>query len=317
MKRIATSLIALGLLAAPAAFSHGGGAALLAKQQGETPEITSQDLGNGIYMMVGSGGNIGVSAGADGVFVIDSQFLNIAPANLAKIKEIAGGAPTFLVNTHWHGDHTGGNAAFGGTIVAHDNVRGRMSTDQELTRLGQTSTTPASPKEAWPVITFAEGLSLHLNGQTISVFHTPLAHTDGDAMVYFEEADVLHMGDVFFKGNYPFIDTGSGGTVDGYIAAMQTAHDRISEATKVIPGHGPLAARSDIAESIEMLKGVRGAVVAAIEGGMNMEEAVKEDILAEWNEKWGNGFIQPQAMIALAWSDLEPKIAARSQGRGS
>lgn len=308
MKKIAASLLALGLLTTPTALGHGG--SHLGAQQNADIEINTVDLGDGVFMLVGRGGNIGVSAGKDGVFVIDSQFLNIAPKNLAEIEKIAGGAPTFLVNTHWHGDHTGGNAAFGGTIVAHENVRDRLSEEREVNRFGAVTVYKPVPEAAWPVITFKEGLSLHLNGQTISVFHTPYAHTDGDAMVYFEEANVLHMGDVFFKGNFPFIDIGSGGSVDGYIAAMQLAHDRIDDATKVIPGHGALSTRADIAASIEMLKGVRSTVIASIKDGMVLEEAVKENILSEWSEAWGKGFINSDRMIMTAWADLAPKVKA-------
>lgn len=308
MKHLAISLFALSGLSAP-----------LALAQEEAPQITHQDLGSGVYMMVGQGGNIGILAGADGVFVIDSQYLNIAPANLAKISEIAGSAPTYLVNTHWHGDHTGGNAAFGGMIMAHENVRGRLSEDREITRGGNTSTSEAVDPANWPVITFNEGLDLHLNGQTINVFHTPTAHTDGDAMVYFEEANILHMGDVFFNGIYPFVDTGSGGTFDGYISAMELAYSLADNETQIIPGHGPLAGKADLGDSIEMLKGVRSAVVDAIAAGMTMEDAMEADILAEWNGKWGNAFIQPNFMIGLAWGDLEPKVvtAAPATGRGS
>ena len=308
MKKLIAGLLASSLFFAPTALA----------QEEEAPYAPNvQELGSGVFMLEGNGGNIGILAGADGVFVIDSQFLDIAGQNIAAIAEVAGNAPTVLLNTHWHGDHTGGNAAFGGTIIAHDNVRGRLTSDQEITRFGRTSTTPAADKAAWPMISFADGLSLYLNGQTIDVFHTPTAHTDGDSMVYFREANILHMGDVFFRGNYPFIDTGSGGTVDGYIAAMQTAHDTINDETQVIPGHGPVSSRADIAASIDMLTGVRNAVATAIESGMNMDEAVKEDILAEWNDAWGNGFIRPEAMIALAWGDLEPKLAVATQGRGS
>ena len=296
------SLAALALAISPLAIAHGVSKVTQSAQQEVV--ITSEDLGNGIHMLTGQGGNIGLLAGDDGVFVIDSQFAPIAPKNLAKINEIAGGAPTFLVNTHWHGDHTGGNANFGGTIVAHENTRKRLSTKMTLNRLGNESVSEPTDPALWPVITFDDRLKLHLNGQTISVFHTPDAHTDTDAMVYFEEANVLHMGDVFFKGSFPFVDVGSGGTIAGYIAAMQEAHDRADDETKVIPGHGTLATRADIAQSIEMLAGVEAAVAKAIKNGMSAEDAIKADILAPWGEKWGKGFINKDRMIGFAYQDM-------------
>lgn len=296
------SLTALMLALSPFAFGHGAGQ--LAQSAQQEVVITSEDLGNGVFMLTGQGGNIGLLAGDDGVFVIDSQFAPIAPKNLAKINELAGGAPTFLVNTHWHGDHTGGNANFGGTILAHENTRKRLSTQMTINRLGDESVSEPVDQALWPVITFDQRLKLHLNGQTISVFHTPDAHTDTDAMVYFEEANVLHMGDVFFKGSFPFVDVGSGGTIAGYIAAMQIAHDRINDDTKVIPGHGALAGRADIAASIAMLSGVEAAVAKAIAEGLSPEDAIKADILAAYKDTWGNGFINADRMIGFAYQDM-------------
>jgi len=306
------TLAALALAVSPLAIAHG--VSKVAQSAQQEVVITSEDLGNGIHMLTGQGGNIGLLAGDDGVFVIDSQFAPIAPKNLAKINELAGGAPTFLVNTHWHGDHTGGNANFGGTIVAHENTRKRLSTQMTVNRLGNESVSEPTDPALWPVITFDDRLKLHLNGQTISVFHTPDAHTDTDAMVYFEEANVLHMGDGFFKGSFPFVDVGSGGTIAGYIAAMQEAHDRANDETKVIPGHGTLATRADIAESIEMLAGVEAAVAKAIAEGMSAEDAIKADILAPWGEKWGKGFINKDRMIGFAFQDMT-RLA--SDGKGS
>ena len=299
-KSIAIALLVLSV--SPLALAHGPTQFAQTAQQDVV--ITSEDLGNGVHMLTGQGGNIGLLVGDDGVFVIDSQFSRIAPKNLAKINELAGAAPKFLVNTHWHGDHTGGNANFGANIIAHENTRKRLSTQTKIRRLGQESVSEPTDPALWPVITFDDKLKLHLNGQTISVFHTPTAHTDTDAMVLFEEANVLHMGDVFFKGNFPFVDVGSGGTIAGYIAAMKVAHARCDENTKVIPGHGTLATRDDIAASVAMLEGVQGAVAKAIEDGMTMEDAIKAKILADWTEDWGNGFINADRMIALAWQDM-------------
>lgn len=307
MRKILT-LAALALTISPLAIAHG--ISKLAQSAQQEVVITSEDLGNGIHMLVGQGGNIGVLAGDDGVFVIDSQFAPIAPKNLAKINEISGAAPKFLVNTHWHGDHTGGNGNFGANIIAHENTRKRLTTQMTINRGGNETVSEPTDPSLWPVITFDDTLKLHLNGQTISVFHTPDAHTDTDAMVYFEEGNVLHMGDVFFKGNYPFIDVGSGGTVAGYIAAMKVAYERCDENTKVIPGHGALANREDIAASITMLEGVQGAIAKAIADGMTPQDAIRADILAEWNEQWAQGFIKPELMIGLAYQDMTRAAAA-------
>jgi len=296
------SLAALALALSPLAFAHG--ASKVAQSAQQDVVITSEDLGNGVHMLTGQGGNIGLLVGDDGVFVIDSQFAPIAPKNLAKINELSGGAPTFLVNTHWHGDHTGGNGNFGAAIIAHENTRKRLSTQTTVNRLGNETVSEPTDPALWPVITFDDSLKLHLNGQTISVFHTPDAHTDTDAMVYFEEADVLHMGDVFFKGSFPFVDVGSGGTIAGYIAAMETAHSRANDETKIIPGHGTLATRADLADSIAMLTGVQTAVAAAIAEGMSAEEAIKADILADYSDTWGKGFINAERMIGFAFQDM-------------
>jgi len=296
------SLASLVLALSPLAFAHG--ASKIAQSAQQEVVITSEDLGNGVHMLTGQGGNIGLLVGDDGVFVIDSQFAPIAPKNLAKINELSGSSPTYLVNTHWHGDHTGGNGNFGAAVIAHENTRKRLSTETTLNRLGNESTSEPTDPALWPVITFDDKLKLHLNGQTISVFHTPDAHTDTDAMVHFEEANVLHMGDVFFKGTYPFVDVGSGGTIAGYVDAMETAYNRANDETKIIPGHGTLATRADLAESIAMLKGVQTAVSAAIQEGMTVEDAIKGDILADYNETWGNGFINAERMIGFAFQDM-------------
>ncbi|MEO0982254.1 MAG: MBL fold metallo-hydrolase [Pseudomonadota bacterium] len=300
----AASILLAG--AAPAAVAHGG----LPIAQAAQPdiEVTSTDLGDGLHMLVGRGGNLGVLTGPDGVFVIDSQFADIAPANLAKINEIGGGAtPRFLVNTHWHGDHVGGNAAFeaaGATIVAHENVRARVSEDQEGELLGQIRKTPASPPEVWPVVTYNQDVALHLNGQTIQVFHVPDAHTDGDSIVFFKEANVVHMGDVMFSGFFPFIDVSSGGTTKGYIAALDYVHGKIDDETQVIPGHGPLSTRADILALADMLRGACAAVEAEIAAGKSLEATIASRPLEQWNEDWGGGFMNEERFTAILYADL-------------
>lgn len=304
------TLATLALAASPLAFAHG--VSKIAQSAQQEVIITSEDLGSGVHMLIGQGGNIGLLIGRDGVFVIDSQFAPIAPKNLAKINELSGSTPKYLVNTHWHGDHTGGNGNFGAAIIAHENTRKRLTTQMVLNRLGTESVSEPTDPALWPVITFDDKLKLHLNGQTISVFHTPDAHTDTDAMVHFEEANVLHMGDVYFKGSFPFVDVGSGGTIAGYIAAMETAYARTNKETKIIPGHGALATRADLAESIAMLKGVEAAVAKAIAEGLTSEDAIKADILAAYKETWGKGFINAERMISFAYQDMTRLVAAKA-----
>lgn len=259
-----------------------GGAPALAQNNPPAPKIT--DLGGGIQVIFGQGGNIGVSAGPDGAFVIDDQYPNTAAANLEKIKQISGGAPRYLVNTHWHGDHAGGNAAFaqaGAMIFAHENVRKRLSGEVKSIGLnGQPAM--ASPEPAWPVITFVDGVDFHLNGETIRVFKVRAGHTDGDSMIHFVEPDILHMGDVFFNGLFPVIDPGSGGSVRGYLAAMKDTLTIVDADTKIIPGHGDMATKADLEKQIAMLDGAIKAVEARVKAGDTLQQTIAKKPLKPW-----------------------------------
>lgn len=200
-------------------------------------EVKASALRGGTHLLTGAGGNIVASVGDDGTFIVDDQYAPLSPRIRAALKDIGGGEVRFVINTHWHGDHTGGNESFGkagAVIVAHDNVRKRMSTEQLIAAFDRK--VEASPEAALPVVTFAEGVTLHLNGDTVRVSHVADAHTDGDALVKFERADVLHMGDTFFNGGYPFIDVGSGGSIGGAIAAVDAGLAMSGEATIVVPG---------------------------------------------------------------------------------
>jgi len=287
------------------------GAALLAlpvsAQQGRFASVTisTTDLGGGVYMLSGAGGNMGLSVGEDGAFLIDDQFAPLSEKIKAAIAEVSETPVKFLINTHWHGDHTGGNESFGHdgtTIIAHHNVRTRLSTDQVMEAFGRE--VKAAPEAAWPVITFNDEVNFYQNGQEIEVFHVATAHTDGDALIYFRTADVLHMGDVFFHGSYPFIDTGSGGSIDGVIAAHEEALALAGENTKIIPGHGPMATRADLAATLAMIKSVRAKVAQTIADGLTLEQAIAADPLAEFNEQWGKGFIKPESMLRIVYGDL-------------
>ena len=267
------------------------------------------DLGSGVSMLMGQGGNLGLSVGDDGVFLIDDQYVTNATANLAKIEELAQGKPKYLVNTHWHFDHAGGNETFakaGATIFASDNVRKRLT--NELVTTGRTAQPQAAPKAAWPVVTFTSGVDFHLNGQTIRAINAPLpAHTDGDVFIYFVEADVFHTGDTYMKDRYPFVDTGSGGTQAGFIAALTKAIEIVGPNTKIIPGHGELATEADLQAALDMHKGARAAVDALVKQGKTLDEAIAAKPLAQWNARFlqAGSFITDDAYVAVIYNELK------------
>lgn len=255
-------------------------------------EIKTEKLSSTTYMMTGAGGNLGVSVGADAVFVIDDQFAPMTPKIKAAIRKLTNKPVKFVLNTHWHGDHTGGNENFGkagALIVAHDNVRKRLTKEQFIEFFGMR--TPPAPKAALPVITFSTDTTFHINGDEVFAFHVALAHTDGDAIVHFRNSDVIHMGDTFFNKLYPFIDTASGGTIDGVIAAADRVLAIAGDNTKIIPGHGPLASKADLKNYRDMLATIAARVKAQIKEGKKLEEIVASKPSADFDEAWGKGFI--------------------------
>ena len=285
MKRILAALAAACALAtAPAA----------AQQDFSGVQIRTTKLTESTYMLVGAGGNIGLSVGEDAVFVIDDQFAPLTAKITAAIAQITPKPVRFVLNTHWHFDHTGGNENLGkagAIIVAHDNVRKRMSTEQFMEFINMR--TKPDPRAALPVVTFgASGLSFHLNGEEIRAIHMPAAHTDGDAVVHFTGSDVVHMGDIYFNGMYPFIDSDSGGSVDGVIAACDQVLKIATDKTRIIPGHGPLSNVAELKAYRDMLATVSSRVKALVAQGKKVEEIVAAKPSAEWDEKLGNGFIK-------------------------
>jgi len=259
-------------------------------------------VAEGIYVLYGRGGNIGVSAGEDGVLLIDDQFAYMTPKVRAAVATVSDSPVRMVLNTHWHGDHTGGNEALardGAMIVAHDNVRARMNSSHFSTFFQSTS--EPSPREALPVVTFERDVTVHLNGHTIWLEHAPTAHTDGDAIVYFEEANVVHMGDNFFNGLYPFIDADSGGSIVGMVAAIDTALARIDAETRVIPGHGPMSDKNGLRAFRDMLATVAGRMRTAIDVGRSVEEIVASKPTADFDANWGQGFIKPDDWVALVY----------------
>ena len=269
-------------------------------------QIRTTEITEGIYMLEGAGGNLGLSVGADGTFLIDDQFAPLSEKISAAIADITDDDVRFLVNTHWHGDHTGGNENFGNAgaiIVAHDNVRARMSTEQFREIFDQRI--PASPATALPIVTFADRTTFHWNGQRIVVKHVENAHTDGDSVVWFADADVFHLGDVFFNGFYPFVDVSSNGSLEGYISAVEGVLMRATEDTTIIPGHGPLANANDLRAYLEVLRTARERIQSAIDGGMSEDEAVAADLMADYDEQWGGGFMNPENFVRLSYKSLQ------------
>lgn len=269
-------------------------------------EIQTRKLAGSVYMMTGSGGNLGLSVGDDAVFLIDDQFAPLTPKIQAAIAKITDKPVKFVVNTHWHFDHTGGNENLGqagSLIFAHENVRKRMSTEGLIEFLGMK--TNASPKAALPVITFTRDLTFHINGDELLALYVPKAHTDGDAIVRFKKSNVIHMGDTFFNKLYPFIDTSSGGTVEGVIRAADLVLRLADDDTKIIPGHGPLGSKADLQEYRDMLAAVSGRVRQLIRQGRTLDQVVAARPTAKYDEAWGKGFLAPEKFVAMLYGNLK------------
>ncbi len=269
-------------------------------------QITSQDLGGGVHALFGAGGNLGVSAGPDGVFLVDDQFAPLSTKIKAAIARISDKPVKFLINTHWHFDHTGGNENFGkdgAVIVAHDNVRKLMSENQLIDFFN--AKVPAAPPVALPVITFKDTTTFHLNGDTIVVKHLPPGHTTGDSIVFFQKANVLHTGDLFFNGIYPFIDVQNGGTIDGMISDAHEILKWVNADTKVIPGHGPMADRDALIAYHAMLVSVRDRVKSLITEGKTKTQVLAAKPSADLDDKWAQGFLNPDAFTAIVYDSLK------------
>ncbi len=274
----------------------------------DSVKVLTTKLADGVYMLVGAGGNIGLSVGTDAAFLIDDQYAPLTPKIKAAVAAVTDKPIKFVLNTHWHGDHTGGNKDMGeagALIIAHDNVYKRMSTEQANEFFK--SKTPASPKGALPVVTFTDMVTFHLNGDEIHAIHVNPAHTDGDAVVHFAKANVLHMGDVYFNGMYPFIDASSGGSIDGYVTACDQALAMINDATKVIPGHGPLSNKAELRAFRDMMATLRDRIKKQIAEGKTLQQVVESKPSADFDAKWGKGFMKPEQFVALAYASLTRK----------
>ncbi len=279
MKNLTIKSFFLGMGLSLLAFSGA------AQNQFENVSIDTVSVAGNISMLIGQGGNIGVSAGSDGILIIDDQFAPLAGRIKTAIEALGSDVPKFLLNTHFHGDHTGGNIEFGAEslIVAHENVRMRMAAGDQ-------------PAVALPVVTFDDDVTIHFNGEDVTLIHMPNGHTDTDSVVMFSESNVIHMGDHFFNGGFPFVDLANGGTVQGYLRNLERALSWIGDDTAVIPGHGLLATKSDLLNFYNVVKDTSTAIRVMKSQRMNKEEIVAEGLGDEY-ESWGQGFINEQRWI--------------------
>jgi len=269
-------------------------------------EIKVTKVAGNVYMLEGSGGNIGVSVGPDGILIVDDQFAPLADKIRAALKTLGEGKLKFVLNTHYHGDHTGGNVVFGpdALIIAQANVRKRLSTEQ-ISRFFN-RTTPASPKEALPVITFDQTVSIFFNGEEIKVIHFPKGHTDGDSVIFFTGSNVVHMGDDFFNGRFPVVDLEAGGDVEGMTKNIGDIISKLPAGVKIIPGHGPLSDVEGLKAFHRMLIETTDIVRKRMAAGKTLEQIKAEGLPEEW-KSWGPGFINTSRWIELVYNSLSAK----------
>ncbi len=291
---LTTALTALTFFLAPVSYA-----------QEQEVEYIATPLSATVTMIKGRGGNIAVSSGEDGVFIIDDQIKPLTDQLLANIRKVSEQPIRFVINTHYHGDHVGGNETLGSSgsvIIAHDNIRVRMTSDQFNNFWNET--TPAWPKDSLPVVTFNDQVTLHLNGEAVKVIHVPRGHTDGDSIVHFPQSNVLHMGDIFFNGLYPFIDLDGGGSIQGMIAAVELGMTFANPDTHVIAGHGPMSDLNGLREYHAFLSKARDNVAALIDQGMSLEQAIAAKPTAEWDEILGNVWITPEQLVIFIYNSL-------------
>jgi cyclase len=277
----------------------------LAQQDFSKVEIKSIEVAKGVYMLTGSGGNMGLCVGEDATFLIDDQYAPLTEKIEGAVREHTNEPIGFVLNTHWHGDHTGGNenlGEMGALIVAHDNVRTRMSTEQFMKAFNRKIA--PSPKAALPVVTFNDTVTFHLNNEEIHAFHVRPAHTDGDSVIHFKKANVVHAGDLFFRARFPFIDLSAGGSFNGMIAASERLLELVDDETKIIPGHGDLATKSDLKDYRDMLVMVKERLAPLIAAGKTEAEVIAAKPLAD-SASWGEGFLNAENFLKIVYQSLK------------
>jgi glyoxylase-like metal-dependent hydrolase (beta-lactamase superfamily II) len=277
------------------------GRSAAAEQDYAKVEIKTTKVAGNIYMLQGAGGNIAASVGEDGIVMVDDQFAPLAGKIKAALQKISDQPIRFLINTHFHGDHTGGNAEFSRqtTILAHDNVRKRLQSGGTV--LG--GAVAASPREALPIITFSRDATIHFNGEDIQAIHLPNGHTDGDSVIYFHNAKVIHMGDDFVTYGFPFIDVENGGSVSGMIRGLEKVLEKVPAEVKVIPGHGGVSSVDDVRKYIAMLKDTRAIVAEGLKAGKTLEQIKSEKPLEKYADL-SKGMIKPDKWIDTLNADL-------------
>jgi glyoxylase-like metal-dependent hydrolase (beta-lactamase superfamily II) len=282
--------------------------ATVAQAADAPPALTAQKLTDRLYVIAGAGGNIAVQTGPDTTFLVDDGLQPLGAQIKGEVAKIAKKPVRFVFNTHWHSDHTGTNpdvGTAGAVIIAHDNVRKRLSTDQFLEAMKRT--VPATPAIGLPVITFTDSASFHLNGEDIEVFHVDPAHTDGDSIVWFEKDDVVHMGDTFMSKGYPFVDLSSGGNLEGFIKAADKVLARAKDTTRIIPGHGPVVGKAELKKFRDAVATIAGKVKKAVAEGKTLEQIQATKPTAEYDATMGAGFISPAMLVETAYKSYARK----------
>ncbi len=280
--------------------------AILAQRDWSSVQIERTEVNNRISFLVGSGGNVGVLIGDEGVMIVDDQYAPLSEKIQAAIAEISSGQIRYTLNTHYHGDHTGGNENFkeaGAIVVAQDNVRDRLGKSWTNEILGRDM--EAKSESFWPVITFSDEMTFHFNGEEVTLMYAPNAHTDGDALVHFKTSNIIHAGDLFVRYGYPFIDVSAGGTIDGMIAAQKKILSLCDDNTQIIPGHGQLSTKKDVQELLNMLEATKAIVTKAKEKGETLEDLMAREPLQDFHDRWNGSFITSDLFVQIIYETVE------------